>query len=104
MVMNHKKLVNKTTCDAKLETRVCQWVTKLRAIGMNDITGEQQDIDDPNNAIQGEIIDRAAGAMDDLVNENRQLLVSIISEEWSHDFDSLNLHPKITVDRIIDNQ
>ncbi|XP_065579577.1 uncharacterized protein LOC136039617 [Artemia franciscana] len=103
MVAYREKLVNKTTCDAEFETRVRQRATEIKVTEMNDLTDGQHEIDDPNNAIQGEIIDRAADAMEDLVNANRQLLESITSEELSNDFHSLNLDQKRIVDRIIGN-
>jgi hypothetical protein len=103
MVAYHENMVNKTTCDAEFETRVRQRATEIQANEMNDLTDGQQEIDDPNNAIQGEIIDRVADAMEDLVNANRQLLESITSEELSNDFNSLNLDQKRIVEQILRN-
>ncbi|KAK2720725.1 hypothetical protein QYM36_004572 [Artemia franciscana] len=69
---------------------------------MDEETGNNED-DNPKNAIQGGVIDRAADTMDDLVNTNRQIWVSDTKYRLKNDHKSLNIDQKRVVNKTLES-
>ena len=101
MVNYHEKLVSKFKIDKEFEEKVRE---RAKVIHQNEIDNETtifEEIDDSNNAIQGEVIDRAADAMEDLTAANRQILEFDTMDQLQSDYKSLNIDQRRIVDKVM---
>jgi len=99
MVAYHEKFVVKRKSDIEFEERVRERAKEILKAENIDENIE----DDPENAIQGGVIDRAADAMEDLLDANKQILNGDTEDRLKNDYESLNIDQKRVVDKILDS-
>ena len=93
--------MSKFKIDEEFEEKVRE---RAKVIHHNEIDNETtifEEIDDSNNAIQGEVIDRAADAMEDLTAANRQILEFDTMDQLQSDYKSLNIDQRRIVDKVL---